>query len=76
MLHAVLFSGASRFAALRYMTAMVTGRLRHQADVEWHTAERIVIDGPKTVPVQIDGDIRAYLPVSIGLSAKPLQIIA
>ncbi len=76
MLHAVLFPGASRFAALRYMTAMVTGRLRHQADVEWHTAERIVIDGPKTVPVQIDGDIRAYLPVSIGLSAKPLQIIA
>jgi YegS/Rv2252/BmrU family lipid kinase len=76
LLHAVLFPGPSRLAALRYMTAMVTGRLARQRDVEFHTAERIVIDGPDTVPVQIDGDIRAYLPVSIGLAAEPLQIIA
>ncbi len=75
-LHAVLFPEKSRFAALRYMAAVVLGRLARQRDVEVRPAEQIELRGPRGAPVQVDGDIRAYLPARIRLAATPIEIIA
>jgi len=75
-LHAVLFPGASRLDALRYMAAVVTGTLRWQCDVAVRRAAEIEIEGPAGAPVQIDGDIRAHLPARIRLADAPLAIIA
>ncbi|HEX3970757.1 MAG TPA: diacylglycerol kinase family protein [Stellaceae bacterium] len=75
-LHTVLFPGASRLAALRYMTAVVTSTLKHQCDVEVRGAREIELAGPEGAPVQIDGDVRAHLPASIRLASSPLALIA
>jgi diacylglycerol kinase family enzyme len=75
-LHAVLFERPTRFAMLRYMAAVVMGRLGCQCDVKVLSAERIELHGPAGAPVQVDGDIRAHLPLSVGLAATPLNIIA
>jgi len=75
-LHTVLFPGASRLATLRYMTAVVTGTLKRQCDVEIRGAREIELAGPEGAPVQIDGDVRAHLPASIRLAAAPLALIA
>jgi diacylglycerol kinase (ATP) len=75
-LHTVLFPGASRLAALRYMTAVVTSTLPRQCDVEIRGAREIELAGPEGAPVQIDGDVRAHLPASIRLAAAPLALIA
>ncbi len=75
-LHAVIFPALSRGAALRYMAAVVLGRLSRQRDVAIRISERIELRGPAGAPVQIDGDIRAHLPASIGLADEPIAIIA
>jgi YegS/Rv2252/BmrU family lipid kinase len=75
-LHAVLFPGASRLAALRYMAAVVTSTLQQQCDVEVRAAREIELAGPEGAPVQIDGDVRAHLPASIRLASAPLALIA
>jgi diacylglycerol kinase (ATP) len=75
-LHAVIFPDASRLASLRYMAAVVLGCLERQRDVAVRLADRIELRGPAGAPVQIDGDIRAHLPVSIRLAATPVGLIA
>jgi diacylglycerol kinase (ATP) len=75
-LHAVLFPGASRLAALRYMAGVLAGTLARQRDVEVRRAAEIELSGPEGAPVQIDGDVRAHLPASIRLATAPLALIA
>jgi len=75
-LHAVLFPDPSRWAALRYMAAVVSGTLARQCDVERRPAEEIELAGPAGAPVQVDGDIRAYLPARIRLAPEPVAVIA
>ena len=75
-LYTVLFPGASRLAALRYMAAVVTGTLKQQCDVDVRRSAEIELAGPEGTPVQIDGDVRAHLPASIRLAAAPLALIA
>jgi diacylglycerol kinase (ATP) len=76
LLYAVQFPGPSRIAAFRYMAAVVTGTLARQCDVKVQTTERVEIDGPRDAPVQVDGDVRLRLPVTIGMAAAPIQLIA
>lgn len=75
-LHAVLFEQPTRAAMLRYLAAVVMGRLGCQCDVRVLPAARIELYGPPGAPVQVDGDIRARLPLSVQLAATPLNIIA
>ncbi len=75
-LHTVIFPEPSRGAALRYLAAVVVGRLSRQTDVAIRISERIELRGPAGAPVQIDGDIRAHLPASIRLADQPLAIIS
>jgi len=75
-LYAVQFPGVSRLATLRYMAAVLTGTLARQCDVRVDDVQSIEIDGPKGAPVQIDGDVRAYLPARIRLGAEPVGLIA
>jgi diacylglycerol kinase family enzyme len=75
-LYAVEFPGVSRLATLRYMAAVTTGMLARQCDVRVEAAQHIEIDGPEGAPVQVDGDVRAHLPVRIGLGTAPVAIIA
>ncbi len=75
-LHAVQFPATSRLAAFRYMAAVVTGTLARQCNVKVATAERVEIEWPKGAPVQVDGDVRLRLPVTIGISASPIALIA
>jgi diacylglycerol kinase family enzyme len=76
VLYTVQFPGSSRGAAFRYMSAVVTGTLARQCDVRVQVTERIEIDGPAGAPVQVDGDVRMRLPVTIGMAADPIGIIA
>lgn len=75
-LYAVLFPGVSRLATLRYMAGAVSGTLARQRDVEVRPAAEIELSGPEGAPVQVDGDVRAYLPARIRLAAAPVAIIA
>jgi len=75
-LDACLFMGSGRINAMRYSTALVTGRLDKLSDVKVLPTDRIVVSGPAGEPVQGDGDIIAHLPATISLDPQQLKILA
>ncbi len=60
---------------IRYAAALMTGRLAALADVEIVTARTVAIEGPPGAPVQVDGDIRARLPLTIDQAPETIELI-
>jgi diacylglycerol kinase (ATP) len=80
LLHIVLFRRAGRLAVLRYLGAMLLGRLHRLADVSIITARRASVAAGKTAAagssvVEIDGEIRGRLPLAIEIAARPLLLV-
>ena len=70
-----LFLGAGRWAALRALLGLVTGRAHRLKDVRIVSVRAARIEGPSTDPVQADGDIVTRLPVDLSIMATPLPVI-
>ena len=80
LLHIVLFRRAGRLAVLRYLGAMLLGRLHRLADVSILTARRASVAAGKPAAagpsvVQTDGEIRGRLPLAIEIAASPLLLV-
>ncbi len=60
---------------LRYAGALMAGKLGALPDVEIATARTVVLEGPAGAPVQIDGDLRARLPVTMDLGPETIELI-
>ncbi|WP_404710792.1 diacylglycerol/lipid kinase family protein [Sphingomonas sp. MMS24-J13] len=74
-LHVVALPVATRRAFLRFVWAMFRNRVPDLADAHSFTCRELVISGPPTVPLQGDGDVVAYLPVTIGMEADPIRFV-
>lgn len=73
-----LFHGGGLGAQLRYGLALLRGRVADLADVTVVTAREVTIRAPGAtapVPVQVDGDAEAVLPIRITMAARPLTLI-
>jgi len=79
LLHIVLFQRAGRLAVLRYLGAMLLGRLHRLADVSIVTARRASVAADKPAAgasvVETDGEIRGRLPLAIEIAARPLLLV-
>ena len=80
LLHIVLFQSAGRLAVLRYLGAMLLGRLHRLADVSILTARRASIAAGKPAAagpsvVEIDGEVHGRLPLAIEIAANPLLLV-
>jgi diacylglycerol kinase (ATP) len=80
LLHIVLFRRAGRLAILRYLGAMLLGRLHRVADVSILTVRRASVAAGKPAAagpsvVETDGEIRGRLPLAIEIAASPLLLI-
>ncbi|HEX6841442.1 MAG TPA: diacylglycerol kinase family protein [Stellaceae bacterium] len=71
----VLFGRSGRVAALGYMAAMAAGTLARCTSVRIVPARQVRLYDPPGARVQIDGDIRAHLPLTLRIAATPLQLI-
>jgi len=69
-----LFKSSGRLAVLRYGFALVTGRLPRRKDFVIRTGRKVEIGGPPGDPVQGDGDIIGYLPITVALADRPIEI--
>ncbi|MEM7444651.1 MAG: diacylglycerol kinase family protein [Pseudomonadota bacterium] len=70
-----VFLGRGRWAALRALVGLVTGRAHQLSGVRIITARSARIEGPELEPVQADGDIIAHLPVDLSVMPTPLPVI-
>jgi diacylglycerol kinase (ATP) len=76
LLHVVALHDGSRTAYLRFMWALVTNRVGHMRDVSRFTCSSLDASALAAVPVQVDGDPAAHLPVKISLWPKNVTILS
>ena len=74
-LHIVSFVGSGPVNRLRQLSALALGRLRYDPAVHLEAADWVRIDGNRTVPVQIDGEVLGELPLEIRVHPKRLRLI-
>jgi diacylglycerol kinase (ATP) len=75
MLDLVLLQRSGRLAVLRYLAALLLGRIARRSDVLFLRSRNALVSGADWVPVQADGEIVGCLPVSIGLAEQPLHLV-
>jgi YegS/Rv2252/BmrU family lipid kinase len=74
-LHLCVFLNNGGWAALGYGAALLANRVPHLRSVAVFPARTMTVAGPPGDPVQADGDIVAYLPVTLAVAEKTLRII-
>ena len=75
MLDFVLFQRSGRLAVLRYLAALLLGRLLRRRDITVLRAREALVSAAGAAPVQADGEIVARLPVRIAIAERPLQLV-
>jgi diacylglycerol kinase family enzyme len=72
----LLFHGSSRTAALSFAAALALGRHDRRRDVEIRRVERVTLEAPADLALQVDGDVLlAAPPIEIGLSPSRLRVL-
>jgi YegS/Rv2252/BmrU family lipid kinase len=75
MLDLVLLQRSGRLAVLRYLGALLLGRVSGRQDITVLRARGAFVSAAEAVPVQADGEIVARLPVLIGIAEQPLRLV-
>jgi YegS/Rv2252/BmrU family lipid kinase len=75
LLDLVLFHSAGRLAVLRYLGTLLLGRLARRHDVSIVRCRLASVAAIEPVAVQADGEIIGFLPVSLGIADRALQLI-
>jgi diacylglycerol kinase (ATP) len=71
----VLFQRSGRLAVLRYLAALLRGRLPRRADIAIVRCREAVVSGDARLPVQADGEIVGHLPMRIAIADRPLYLV-
>ena len=71
----VLFRRAGRLAAIRYLAALGFGYLHRLPDVAILDANAVSLAASEPGRVHVDGEIGAWLPVTIAVAATPILLV-
>jgi diacylglycerol kinase (ATP) len=75
MLDLVLFQRSGRLAVLRYLGALLLGRLPQRTDITILRCREAFVSAAEALPVQADGEIVERLPILIGIAEQPLRLV-
>ncbi|MGB1222075.1 MAG: diacylglycerol kinase family lipid kinase, partial [Alcanivoracaceae bacterium] len=59
---------------LRFLLALLFGRMENMAGVQSVEATRVVLASPHGEPVQTDGDPAGVLPLTLAVDAEPVPV--
>ena len=71
----VLLGRSGRLAILRYLLALPFGRLPRRDDVTPLRCRSAGLSAAEPLPVQADGEIVGFLPVTLGVAERPLYLV-
>ncbi len=75
ILDLVLFQRSGRLAVLRYLAALLLGRVARRKDIRFLRSRAALVSAAEAVPVQADGELIARLPVLIAIAEEPLRLV-
>ena len=73
VLDLILFQRSGRAAVLRYLAALVLGRIPRAKGLIFLRCRNAQILAEEPIPVQADGELVGHLPVSLGIVDRPLM---
>jgi YegS/Rv2252/BmrU family lipid kinase len=73
--HVLHIGGSGLINRIRQLSALAVGYVRYDQGVRLETTDRITIDGDRSAPVQIDGEVLGALPLEICIHPKRLRVI-
>jgi len=74
-LRVVTVAGLSPFGLLRLLPGFYTGRAAHHPALSQRIAHHIRVDGPPGTEVEFDGDPHGFLPVTIEILPRALNLL-
>jgi len=75
VLDLVLLQRSGRIAVIRYLAALLAGRIPRGRGILRVRCRDAIVCGDEPVPVQADGELVGDLPVSLGIAQRPLRFI-
>jgi diacylglycerol kinase (ATP) len=75
ILDLVLFQRAGRVAVVRYLAALLLGRLPRRKDIVFLRTRTACVSAAEPVPVEADGEPVGILPAEFGIGERPLHLI-
>jgi diacylglycerol kinase family enzyme len=76
LLDLVVQRGGGRWSSLAFDLDVVRGRHLRRADVAVYTAREVLLDGPRGLCLQVDGDVCVEaLPATVRLAAERLPVL-
>lgn len=71
----VLFRDGGRIAALRYLGALLLGRIRHANGITTLRVQTAEVSTSEPVAIQADGEIVGAAPAEMGVAAQPIMLL-
>jgi diacylglycerol kinase family enzyme len=73
--HVVRIQGGGLWTRIRQLSALALGRLSQDPEVSIEVTDRAIVEGDRTIPVEIDGEALGELPLQIGIHPERLAVI-
>ncbi len=74
-LDVLVFKNLGYLDLARYVSMMLVGRHTDLRDVEYFQTRRAVVRSESEVPVEVDGEVMARVPVTFRISARKLRVL-
>lgn len=74
-LDVMVFKNLGYIDIIRYLQGILMGNHHKLRDVEYFQTRRLAASGPDTLPVEVDGEVVARLPVKFRFSARKLRVL-
>jgi diacylglycerol kinase (ATP) len=75
LLDVCVFKGHDWASTLGHATAILTGQYLNGPEVAYYRGRQVVVETDVPLPVQLDGDTKAFTPIEIEVVPKALSII-
>jgi YegS/Rv2252/BmrU family lipid kinase len=76
LLDIVVFKNQSHWDVMRYVQAIVFGDHRGLPDVEYFQTKELHVSADCEVPVELDGEVVGFAPVTFGFARRKLRVLA
>jgi diacylglycerol kinase family enzyme len=74
-LDVLIFKNLAYLDIARYVTNVFIGKHTDLPDVEYFQTKKAVVRSDEEVPVEVDGEVTAVLPVTFRISSRKLRVV-
>jgi len=74
-LDVLIFKNLAYLDIARYVTNVFIGKHTDLPDVEYFQTKKVVVRSEEEVPVEVDGEVTAILPVTFRISSRKLRVV-